>query len=417
MGGTGTVVEVSYAEGWDLVARSAQGAMDRAQAALRDTAGLPYVVVFRLAGRAEPIEVWLVSWQDHHLGVWAYDEQGRRIGECDLRALDDPARLLRRYSQSWEYRSSGMAEFSESCHRVVLELFPSGSGVQEVSAAGSGGSLITHPTVSEEQRWRRRREFGDWELFTTERQGLSGPLVFQDRDGPEEGDGPEGEPARQWLPPRSTPPAHLDALFRPGTRLSTSYHPMTVSAVREVATVRVPSGRLVVDCPSTGSGRELAVRIPPGGYALESAWVSYEYDFMGEHVETEDSAAVRLRVREEPVVSWEMALSAGEDTRILRDGRAYGFDTDVASGSFADAAAWPALRQPFSEEREGKGLLGVERLADGFLRTTDQPSAADLVFFPTDGDGGYVVWLGRGPSGEVAAMVVETGYLPHVEVL
>lgn len=225
------------------------------------------------------------------------------------------------------------------------------------------------------------------------------------------------EPTQEWLPPRSTPPDHLDALFRPGTRLSTSYEPMTVLEVREVGTVRVPSVRLVVDCPATGSGRELTVRIPPGSYAVESAWVGYEYDFMGEHVETEDSTAVRLRVRDEPVTRWEMGLAAGEDTRILRDGHAYGFATDVAGGGFADGVAWPALCEPFREEQRGRGLHGVERLSDGFARTTVEASAADLVSFATSGDGGYPVWLGRGRSGELAAVVVEIGYLPDVEVL
>lgn len=88
------VVGVGYAQGWDPAARVPWRPIPVTEARERDTEGLPYVVVYRTAGRAAPLEVRHVSWRDHYVGVWVYDARGRRVEQWDLRLLDDPARLL-----------------------------------------------------------------------------------------------------------------------------------------------------------------------------------------------------------------------------------------------------------------------------------------------------------------------------------
>ncbi|MFE1787717.1 hypothetical protein ACFW7J_04780 [Streptomyces sp. NPDC059525] len=97
------VVEVGYAQGWDPESRAVWRTLSVGEARERDTAGLPYVVVYRTAGRHSPLEVRLVSWRDHHVGLWVYDDMGRRTYDLDLRLLDDPARLFHRYSVAWNY--------------------------------------------------------------------------------------------------------------------------------------------------------------------------------------------------------------------------------------------------------------------------------------------------------------------------
>lgn len=57
---------------------------------------LPYVVVYRAPGRKAPLEVRLVSWRDHYVGLWVYDTQGRRTYDLDMQLLEGPSRLLRR---------------------------------------------------------------------------------------------------------------------------------------------------------------------------------------------------------------------------------------------------------------------------------------------------------------------------------
>lgn len=65
------VVEVSYAEGWDADARREFGPLSSDAAEERDRSREPYVGVRRVPGRSAPLEVHLVSWRDHYVGVWA----------------------------------------------------------------------------------------------------------------------------------------------------------------------------------------------------------------------------------------------------------------------------------------------------------------------------------------------------------
>ncbi|MFJ2744382.1 DUF4241 domain-containing protein [Streptomyces sp. NPDC087440] len=416
------MIEVSYAEGWDLAGVRAAGArLSRDGARARDAAGDPYAVIFRLPGRRVPLEVLYVSWREHYLGSWAYDEQGRRVAETDLRLLDDPGRLLRRYGQSWEYGDEEAAEFAARLHHV-REITPDGQAVWIRN--GDGGSLHTLPDVPEEERWEPRPEFGAWPLFGPEREGL-GPLAFRTVEEPEarepEAQGPEAQAAGRvelWTAPQPLRPGALDALFAPGTPLTAPGHePLTAVDVRPVGTLHLPSGRLVVDCPASGGQppRELTVRVPPGTHPVDSARARFAYDFMGEHVVAEEVTAYRLRVGEGPVVSWEMGLAPGEDLRMVREGEGYGFGTDTASGSFADAAAWPVLAPRFREAAGGEPPEAV-RQGDGCLLAVDPATGGGLLYFLTGGDGGYTVWLGRDAAGEPVSVVVKPYVLPELTV-
>ncbi|WP_217238374.1 DUF4241 domain-containing protein [Streptomyces sp. AC555_RSS877] len=230
----------------------------------------------------------------------------------------------------------------------------------------------------------------------------------------------DGRPS-PWVPPRPAQPEHLKELFEPGTRIATSFESeMTVSAIRNIATLRVPSGRLVVaDALTEGHGavRELADRIPPGEYRMQGAVVAYEGTYEDECFPVVEDVAVRLLLAEEPVVSWELALTAEDDARLLRDGEIFGFDTDGAAGSFSDAAHWEVLadqyRRYLVEQEDGAG----ESLGDGHIRTTDEATDSDLVSSCTGGDGTYPVWLGRSSTGQLACVVVVVGYLPELRLL
>nr|MDT0657648.1 DUF4241 domain-containing protein [Micromonospora sp. DSM 115978] len=352
-------------------------------------------------GRATPVEVRLVSWNDHYLGVWTYDERGRRTGELDLRLLDD-GRLLRLYTDRWEYTDPDMAEFAEKCERVTHKVLPDGSSIQD-HRRPDGLLCRTCPHVSD-TRSLPRPAFGDSPSLVDD-----GPLTCHDADPPAERH--TGDAVDEWRPPRpKSPPPHLDALFRPGTRLLTDFEPMTVLDVRRVGEMRLPSGRLVVDCPATGAGRELTVRLPPGRYPVEIAEAAYAYDYWGKHQEGVWTTAVRLRVSGESVLSWEMGLGPGEDVRMLRNGQAYGFDADAGTVGFADGAAWPELCATFREAE-----TPAEEPGDGFRWTAHKAMGADLVSFRT-GTEMYVVWVGRGRSGDVAAVAVDISTL-RIEVL
>ncbi|MEU6239099.1 DUF4241 domain-containing protein [Kitasatospora sp. NPDC047058] len=220
---------------------------------------------------------------------------------------------------------------------------------------------------------------------------------------------------------------YLEAAFIPGTRLGTRCGdpatPVRVTEVRDVATIRVPSGRLVVDAPwpeeevsdlRPRTGRELAQRIPAGTFRMEAAWTEAPYEFMGERFDGRELAAVRLRITEAPVAHWEMALGVGEDIERIRPGKRTGFETETNMGSFADATAWPVLTDPFLEFWRGcqtgnRQPRRTESLFDGeFERVADDEHGADLVTFGAEGSS--VVWLGRSQTGAVASVAVASGY-------
>ncbi|WP_425245961.1 DUF4241 domain-containing protein [Streptomyces sp. NEAU-NA10] len=416
----GTVL-VSYAVGWDLVTRAALEPLTRAEAEARDGAGQEYVKVHRLPGRSEPLEVHLVAWGESYVGVWAYDEQGRRTGEADWRLLE-PERVFLRHLAVWRYESPQQAEFAPEVGRTYWDLLPDGKGRKVVERPG-GGSFHTLADIAQADRWRSRAGFGV--------RGVGGLLFPDAGNSPlrlvDVSPGEPGAPATtatasaRWLPPRPGRQAYLKELFEPGTRFGTSFQPeMTVSDVRWLADLRLPSGRLVVDDPGntgTAHGRELSERFPPGTYPLQATVVAYEYEFMGEHCAVEEPVAVRVLLGEEAPVSWELALAAGDDVRLLRDDGIFGFSTDGAAGSFADASGWEVLAERVRSYYQDSDGDAAEFIDDGHLRTTDEATGSDLVTFFTGGDGTYPVWLGRSDSGAPVCVVVQSDYLPELRLL
>ncbi|KYK13179.1 MULTISPECIES: DUF4241 domain-containing protein [Streptomyces] len=213
--------------------------------------------------------------------------------------------------------------------------------------------------------------------------------------------------------------ALLEAVFTMGKRLGVHCHDalrsVDVAEVNVVASIRLPSGRLVVDTPwpEDRPGRELAERLPPGTYNVEASWVEAPYEFMGESFDGRECAAVRLPVRDEPVAVWEMALGVDDDIEQLISGHEIGFQTDTAMGAFADACSWQALTEPFRQFWERcEQLPGVafdretEDVRSGeFEKVTHHASQADLLAFPAN-EGVTAVWIGRTAASQVATITV-----------
>ncbi|WP_052714018.1 DUF4241 domain-containing protein [Streptomyces katrae] len=412
------VVEVGYAQGWDPESRAVWRTLSVGEARERDAAGLPYVVVYRTAGRHSPLEVRLVSWRDHHVGLWVYDDMGRRTYDLDLRLLDDPARLFHRYSVAWHYPDQETAEFDPKGPRVILDLFPDGRGRRREEPRG----YATSADLREAQRWVDRPAFGEWPLLSARVHGFTEPPVFE---AAEVADGDGGEaPASCWRPPRPAQPGRIGELFRPGVRVTDGYHPeQTVVEPRRVGTVHVPSGLLAISGLFTDheNGPHITVPIPPGEYVLDEARVAYGYhcEWRDAEVETTDPTAVRLLLSETPAASWEMALGADDDLRIFIEKQIAGFDTDGATGCFADAGSFESLLSLFERGLiDGEpDLHGYEDLTDGSMfihRTWDSATGGELMAFATTGDGAYPVWLGRSEAGELVSVVVLIEGMPQV---
>ncbi|WP_432079669.1 DUF4241 domain-containing protein [Streptomyces sp. YPW6] len=413
------VVEVGYARAWDLEACAPWWPISAARARERDAAGLPYVAVYREPGREAPLEVRLVSWRDHYVGLWVYDALGRRTYDLDMRLLDDPSRLLRRYSVGWYYTGPGMAEFDKTCPRITVDLYPDGKGRRTEERQGQGGgSSITSPGLRDDERWMDRPAFGEWPLLSAQVHGLSEPPAFEPAEVAEAAEPGEGDtPATCWRPPRPAQPGPINELFRPGVRVTDGYHPeMTVVEPRRVGTLRVPSGLLAVSGPDIRHGDGLpciTVPVRPGEYVLDEARTRFSYhcEWRDAEVTTTEATAVRLLVHETPAATWEMALGPDDDPRLFIEQQIAGFDTDGATGCFADAGAWEPLIALFERGLiQGESdLEGYEDIDDGSMfvqRTRDEASGGELTAFATTGDGTYPVWVGRSEDGEVVGVVV-----------
>ncbi|MFF4496216.1 DUF4241 domain-containing protein [Streptomyces sp. NPDC001546] len=403
---------------WDPESRAAWRKLSVGQARERDAAGLPYVVVYRMAGRDAPLEVRLVSWRDHHVGLWVYDHQGRRTHDLDLRLLDDPARLFHRYSVTWNYPDPQTAEFDPQCPRVILDLFPDGRGRRQEEPRG----YSTSAGLGEDQRRMDRPTFDEWPLLSARVHGFTEPPVFEAGEVPKDDGG--DPPASCWRPPRPARPGRIGELFRPGVRVTDGYHPeQTVVEPRRVGAVRVPSGLLAVSGLFTDheNGPHVTVAVPPGEYVLDEALVRFIYhcEWRDAEVTTTEPTAVRLLVSDTPAVTWEMALGPDDDPRLFIEQQTAGFDTDGATGCFADAGSFESLLSLFE-----RGLIdgepdldGYEDLADGSMflhHTWETATGGELMAFATTGDGTSPVWLGRSEAGELVSVVVLIEGMPEI---
>ncbi|MEU6162333.1 DUF4241 domain-containing protein [Streptomyces sp. NPDC047130] len=410
------LVEVGYAQAWDLAAHAPWRPISPEEARERDAAGLQYVVVYRAEGRKAPLEVRLVSWRDHYVGVWVYDVQGRRTHDLDMRLLDDPAKLLLRCTVGWNYTGPEMAEFDEACPRITVELFPDGKGRRTEEPRGRyGGAHVTVPKVGDDGRWLDKPAFGEWPLISAQVHGLTEPFLVEITEAVDDSSrGPA--PATCWRPPSPARPGPISELFRPGVRVTDGYHPeMTVVEPHRTGTLRVPSGLLAVSGPdiNRGNGPHLTIPVTPGEYMLDEAQARHTYhcEWEGGPVTRTDTLAVRVLLSDTPAATWQMALRPDDDPRLFQEGEISGFITDGATGCFADAEAWEPLLALFE-----KGLIhGDPDLAPDvhqdndsmfLLRTRDQASGGELAAFATTGDGTYPVWVGRCEAGEVVAVVV-----------
>ncbi|MFF9053939.1 DUF4241 domain-containing protein [Streptomyces erythrochromogenes] len=187
-------------------------------------------------------------------------------------------------------------------------------------------------------------------------------------------------PATCWRPPRPAQPGPINELFRPGVRVTDGYHPeMTVVEPCRVGTLRVPSGLLAVSGPDAdeGEGPCITVPVPPGAYVLDEARVRYSYhcEWRDREVTTTTRTAVRLLVGETPAATWEMALGPDDDLRLFIEEQTAAFDTDGATGCFADAGAWEPLVALFERGLiQGEPDLDVRDLRGGARPGCRRPS-------------------------------------------
>ncbi|MFE5918094.1 DUF4241 domain-containing protein [Streptomyces sp. NPDC056468] len=419
------IIDVTYGEGWDSASRTVLGPISRKLAASRDAAGEQYAVVLRERGRPQPIAVLNIAWAHDYVGVWAYDEHGRRFREFDLRRLE-PGRLFSRHIAQWHYATETMKEFDDDAGRVLVDLYPDGTGGKVFQPKGSlGSSLHTLAGVPDEERWVSPSAFGDWAwAVALATGGLADDVDLRDvpeetpqRDGTaqdREEDG--GAVAPGWSPPRPLRPRHVDEMFVPGTCFSPpdshATGPYVVERIIDAGLLRLPTGRVVACDPGwTDPDEPFTVAVRPGSYRMQIATAVYPVEHWGKSLRMEDFIGARILVSEEPTAAWELALRPGEDLRTLREGEFYGFGVDTGTGCFVDVVAAGTLAG-------GEDTVPDRDSADGIFTLDDPESGGNLIGYPSGmGDGSYPVWIGRDADGEITCLVADMLILRRQDLL
>ncbi|MFE3495361.1 DUF4241 domain-containing protein [Streptomyces sp. NPDC059175] len=418
------VVEVSYGETWNAAEQRIVGPLSRSQAAARDAQGAQYSVVLQAPGRPQPSAVLNVCWEQHYLGIWAYDEYGRRWREVDLRRLE-PGRLFLCHMTQWCYESPGMAEFADDAGRSSVDLGPDGTGRRTVRPRGNRGpSTWTDADVPDGVKWVPAPDFGEWTaLFGALGGGEALDVVL--RDAPVASSDARGAPGPGWKPPTGMRPRHVNEMFTVGSAFSSASDRQTgswvVQQVREAGPLRLPTGRVLACDPGWGwleRGDGYTVTVAPGSYPVEIARAAYASGSRGAGLHRAETVAARLVISGRPAVSWEPALQQGNDPRLLRNGEYFGFGVDSGAGCFVDASAVKRLGDQYDQQMTAPGEYAGELDPDGVAELVDPLTGANLVAFPSGtGGGSYPVWIGRDADGEVACFVADMLVLHRSELL
>ncbi|MFI6925226.1 DUF4241 domain-containing protein [Nonomuraea spiralis] len=245
----------------------------------RDASGEQYAVL--LSVQAKPKALFQIHWDHRHLGLFLFDECGRRNRELEYRQLE-PGRLhLMRY-QEWRHASDADPEYPEHPERgwyFTMTIDPDGRARRELHELD--GSSHTWANVPVEHRTVAKAEFGAWTAYVDAQMlGLSGSITLVPAQDPVYG--PASGTAPAWSAPLPLRPRHLEALFTPGSRLASD------------------DGR--------DDARSFTATVPPGDYAVLIASMRWEgTDREGE------TPAVMVRILDKPTVSWELALLPGQD--------------------------------------------------------------------------------------------------------
>ncbi|WP_067143947.1 DUF4241 domain-containing protein [Microtetraspora malaysiensis] len=208
------------------------------------------------------------------------------------------------------------------------------------------------------------------------------------------------------------PPPDFESMFRPGMRYGWPNRDPVGIFVVDVGAVNLASGRLVVrdnDWSVQDSGRDAEAfteEIPPGRYRVVLSLVDFDEWVRG--------AAAKVVIRDEPAVSWEMALCPGQDPSKLGEEEFFGFGVDSGQGCFLDVTALPLLRRFQDDTRAEWEGIRKDVMRDGWAEVTDAESGLNVILFDCGmGDGAYPTWIGRSTGGEAVCFISDLELLSH----
>lgn len=173
-----------------------------------------------------------------------------------------------------------------------------------------------------------------------------------------------------------------------------------------------PTGQIIACDPLTAlEPPAFAQRVAPGRHPVVASVASLANGDIR-------VACLMLRLRETPVVRWEMARLEGQDEVELKEDEFFGYAVDAGVGCLMDARAAAALDAHYeSDEGYDEALIDAmdASRADGWEHTVvtlDEASGANLVMVESGwGDGVYASYWGYDANGAAVCLVTDFSVL------
>jgi hypothetical protein len=210
-------------------------------------------------------------------------------------------------------------------------------------------------------------------------------------------------------------PPEFEPMFRPGTRYRWRDSPEGVIEVVDGGMLQLATGRLVACDPFWGSAIErqcdaFTVTVAPGRYPVTLSGVRWDPALHPRVLPPIPRVgAAKLTIRDEPPVTWELALRPGEDPATLQPGEFFGFGVDSGKGCFLDASAVAAMSR-FTVTGSPEDFKLFRDLREWAVANVvvDRGLGLNAVLFDCGmGDGDYPTWIGRTPAGDPACFVAD----------
>ncbi|GHF69144.1 hypothetical protein FHX82_003472 [Amycolatopsis bartoniae] len=201
------------------------------------------------------------------------------------------------------------------------------------------------------------------------------------------------------------PVPDFNQVFAPGARHEGRGGDVATVRLRRETSLWLPSGR-VVACEPFGfdpGDTGFTQQVPPGEYPVELVIA----DFHGAQRDYDVVAAIKLVIRDEPAVHWEMAVSGDQDVSELGDDEFFGYPVDGGTGGFVDAASIAT----FGEDYIDRIMMSLDTREEDYTApctVTDEEGRVVVVSCSSgDGDGYYPTWVGRTADGEIACFLTD----------
>lgn len=149
----------TYSERWSSLAGEPTDVISREEAHRRHETGEPYVIT--LGEPTDPDNVIEIAWKNDYLGVWFFDEQGRRSVQYMFTVYGN--QLFLDTMTNWKYPDGGH-RLNEANWIKEFEFTPGGNvTVEAIDTTTNDVTTEDYTGVDVSPHWEKIPAFGEWE--------------------------------------------------------------------------------------------------------------------------------------------------------------------------------------------------------------------------------------------------------------